>query len=146
MLDSPPDPTVEQAGRLIEGTDPDAAGATATIGRPETEAFLGAYRPTKQPRPVRYVMYFCSWLAIHNGLTGTKAGTLLTPTAEVPDAELNGRIGNQRQVSKDLAQTDPGAELLGNQDADSGKLAQPGINCQGNTARSVVAGRYSFIA
>ena len=136
---------MEPARRLIERADPDAVTTATGISNPELEAFLRVNIPLVCPAAVGDSGSFSRRLAKGDSPSRAFFGTPLASVAELPDAEFDGPIRDQRQIGEHLTDPDPGAELLRDQKAVAPKLAQTGIDGKGSAQGSIVATGDSFI-
>ena len=137
---------MKAAAGLIKRAGSDAVGAIRPVSRPEAKACLGIDRPPQHALAVGYIVGFFRWLTIHNGLAGTFFSTLFTHHAKIPNSEFDRFIRDEGQVSKNLGQSNPGAECRCDQQAVAGKLSQTGINRYGNAAGRIIAACYGFIS
>lgn len=109
---------------LVEGADPDTVGtAEPFVLNPEPKALLSIYRPLENAPIVGDVDRLIRGLAKGDGLPWAVLGTFSTGIAEFRYAKLNGLIGSQGQISEHLAQSDPGAEFLRDQDSVAPQLS-----------------------
>ena len=85
---------MKAAGRLVEGTGPDAIGTIGMVIRPEIETGFGIDMPGHDPLTVGDIVRLIRRLAEHNAFAGTFFGALLTNQAKIPHPEFNRFIGN----------------------------------------------------
>ena len=74
-------------------------------------------------------------------LAGTMLRALLTNHAKIPDAEFDGPVSHQRQIRKNFAQPQPGAEIRMNQHTIASQLSQAGIDSQGDATGRIIGHR-----
>ncbi len=85
---------MKPAGRLVEGTGPDAIGTIGMVIRPKIETGFGIDMPGHDSFAVGDIVRLIRRLVKHNAFAGTFFGALLTNQAKIPHPEFNRFIGN----------------------------------------------------